>query len=156
MTVLRASRRRGQSLVEFAIMTPIFFLAIFGVLEIGRLLLTQMTLQHALREAGRFAVTGQHLVDPAHPGNTLSRIDSITQVARNTAAGVDVSSIRISSTLGGNGSAGAPRDTVTIAMTASLKLFTPLIGRYFGTNGVYTFTVGTTFQNEPFNPSQTN
>ncbi len=146
----------GQSLVEFAVLTPIFFLLIFGVLDFGRVLFTQMTLQHALREAGRYAVTGRHLpgTNPS-TGNPYTRIESITQIAKNSAAGVSIVNLSISSVQGGSSSAGKPRDTVTVSLTTSLKLITPMIGRYFGPSGVYTFTVKTTFLNEPFNPNQT-
>jgi Flp pilus assembly protein TadG len=143
----------GQSLVEFALVAPLFFLLIFGMLDLGRVLFTQMTLQHALREAGRYAVTGNHITQG---GTNLSRVASIKQIAQNSAAGADVSSVTISSVSGGSGSAGGPQDTVTVSLTTSLKLITPLIGRYFGPNGVYTFTVGTTFRNEPFPPANTN
>lgn len=161
LSTKRASKKlfksgNGQSLVEFAVLTPIFFLLIFGILDFGRVLFTQMTLQHALREAGRYAVTGRHLpgTNPG-TGNPYTRIESIKQIAKNAATGASVVNINISSAKGGSGNAGNPRDTVTVSLTTSLKLITPMIGRYFGPNGTYTFTVTTTFLNEPFNPSQT-
>lgn len=141
-------------MVEFAMIAPLFFLLVFGVIDFGRLFFTQMTLQHALREAGRFAVTGRKLQDPQ--GQDMSRFDSIIQVARNAAAGLDVQNIQISSQQGGNNSAGGPGDTVTVALTTNLKLITPIIGQYFGPNGVHTSTAKTTFKNEPFPPAQTN
>lgn len=146
----------GQSLVEFALMSIIFFLAVFGILDFGRVFFTQMTLQHALREAGRYAVTGRHLpgTNP-NTHNPYTRIESIKQIAQNSAAGLSISSISVSSVQGGSGSAGGPRDTMTVSLTTDLQLITPMIGRYFGPNGKYTFTVKTTFLNEPFNPSQT-
>ncbi|MEI6085326.1 MAG: TadE family protein [Verrucomicrobiota bacterium] len=148
--------RRGQSLVEFCLVIPLFFLAVFGVIDIGWAMFTQMTLQHSLREAGRFAVTGRHLTDPNNPNLILSRVNSIRLIAQNSAAGLNVVNLVISSANGGSGSAGGPLDVVTVALTTDLKLFTPLIGKFFGTNGVYRFTVNTTFRNEPFDPSQTN
>jgi hypothetical protein len=44
---------------------------------------------------------------------------------------------------------------VNISVTTHLKLFTPMMARYFGQNGVDTFTVATTFRNERFPYSQT-
>jgi Flp pilus assembly protein TadG len=147
----------GQSLVEFALIAPLFFLLIFGVLDFGRLFFSQMTLQHALREAGRYAVTGRRLsgTDPK-TGQAYTRVGSIKQIAENAASGLNVTSISISSVQGGNGSAGGPGDTFTVSLTTNLKLITPIIGQFFGPNGTYTFTVSTTFKNEPFDPSQTN
>lgn len=148
---------RGQSLVEFAIVASLLFLLIFGVIDFGRLFYTQETLQHALREAGRFAVTGQHLADPDKPGQTLSRIDSIVETAKRYALGIDVSKVTISSPEGGDTRpAGGPRETIVISLTSDLKLITPYIGQFFGPDGVYSFKVSTTFLNEPFDPKRSN
>src|ERR1700722_20631179 len=87
--------RSGQSLVEFALVAPLFFLLVFGITDFGRLFFTQETLQFAIREAGRYAVTGQHAPDPAHPGNNLSRVASIKAIAQQKAIGIDVSNISI-------------------------------------------------------------
>lgn len=151
--------RSGQSLVEFALVAPLFFLLVFGITDFGRLFFTQETLQFALREAGRYAVTGQHAPDPAHPGSNLSRVDSIKAVAQQKAIGMitDPNAIVISSPQGGLATpAGGPGQTVVISLTTNLHLITPMIGRFFGPSQTYTFTVSTTFRNEPFDPSQAN
>jgi Flp pilus assembly protein TadG len=146
--------RSGQSLVEFALVAPLFFLLVFGITDFGRLFFTQETLQFALREAGRYAVTGQHMANPdASVGGNLSRVASIKAIAQQKAIGIDVSNISISSG-GVSGFAGNPGDTVVISLTTNLKLITPMIGRFFGPNQTYTFTVQTSFRNEPFTASQ--
>lgn len=149
----RGGEKRGQSLVEFALVAPIFFLLVMGIFDFGRLFFTQMTLQNALRQAGRFAVTGNHLTDSQ--GQTLSRIDSILQTAQKSAVGLPVSNVQISSLQGGTGSAGGPGDTVTISLIYDMKLITPIVGQFFN-NGSYHLVVSTSFKNEPFPPSQTN
>jgi hypothetical protein len=154
----KGGHRHGQSLVEFAVVVPAFFLLIFGVLDLGRAMFVQMTLQNAMRQAARLAVTGNHLPDPSNPSTTLSRVDSIILQAKKAAVGLDVTNIQISSASGGStgpGRAGGPGDTITIALTTNLKLITPLIGRIFGPSNIYTFTVRSTFQNERFPTSQT-
>ena len=150
---------RGQSLVEFAMVAPMFFLLVFGITDFGRLFFTQVTLQHALREAGRYAVTGQHQKDPNNPANLLSREQSIRNIAQQYAAGLlpDASSIDIAAydsqgNLDTAHVAGLPGETVVVSLTTHLTLITPIIGRYFP-NGVYTFTVSTSFKNEPFDAS---
>ncbi|HUI05734.1 MAG TPA: TadE/TadG family type IV pilus assembly protein [Verrucomicrobiae bacterium] len=145
--------RRGQSLVEFAMVAPLFFLLVFGITDFGRLFFTQQTLQFALREAGRYAVTGQHqYIDPNdHSAGTYSRVQSIRNVAQQYAMGLlsDPSAIQISSGSTTN-YAGGPGETVVVSLTTDLKLITPFIGNFFGPNGDYRFTVSTTFKNEPF------
>ena len=152
----RALRSRsGQSLVEFALVAPLFFLLVFGITDFGRLFFTQETLQFALREAGRYAVTGQHMADPNKAGSNLSRVASIKAIAQQNAIGMitDPSAILISSG-GVPNYAGGPGDTVVVSLTTNLKLITPMIGRFFGPSQTYTFTVQTTFRNEPFDFSQ--
>lgn len=148
-------RRRASSLVEFALVAPLFFLLIFGIIDFGRLFFTRATLQHALREAGRFAVTGNKLpgVNPA-TSQPYTRVESIIEVAKKAAVGLDVTGITVSSQAGGPNHAGGPGDRVTVSITTTLRIITPIIGQFF-TDGRYTFTVRTTFRNEPFHPSQT-
>src|SRR5579862_5873532 len=52
-------RSRGQALVEFAIVLPVFLLVLFGLIEFGYMLYSQTTVSNAAREAARAAV-----VDP--------------------------------------------------------------------------------------------
>ena len=49
----RVPARCGNSMVEFALVLPLFILLTFGILDFGRLFWTQETLSYALREAGR-------------------------------------------------------------------------------------------------------
>jgi Flp pilus assembly protein TadG len=140
--------------LEFAIVLPIFFLLVFGILDFGRLFYVEMTLQNAVRQAGRYASTGNHAANPADPGTPLTRAASILQAAQQAAPTLNISSITINSLGGGPGSAGGPGDTVTISITTSLQLITPLIARLFP-GGIYTFAVSSTFKNEPFPPSET-
>ena len=46
-------RRRGQALVEFALVMPVFLLVVFGAVEFARLLLDQHYLTTAARRATR-------------------------------------------------------------------------------------------------------
>ena len=144
----------GQGLVELALILPMFLILIFATIDFGHLFWVELTLQNAVRQAARYAITGNHLPDPSKPGHNLSRVGSIIQVAQQTAVGLDVSNLQISSLTGGTGSAGGPGDTMTVSLTTSMPLITPLVGKFFK-NGVYTFTVSVTMRNEPFSPSET-
>jgi Flp pilus assembly protein TadG len=142
-----------------AIIAPLFFLLMFGILDFGRLFFTQLTLQHAMREAGRFGVTGRKLDDPQNPSSQLSRVASIKYKVQQVSAGLAINpqQIRIlpvGSASDAPDSAGGPGQTFTISLTYNLQLITPMIGSFFGPDGIYTFTVRTTFRNEPFDPSQ--
>jgi len=52
---------RGTSLVEFALVAPMVFLLLFAVFDFARLFYVEMTLQNAVRVAGRYGVTGTTL-----------------------------------------------------------------------------------------------
>lgn len=56
-------RRKGQTLVEFAITLPILLILVFGVIEFGRVFQAWVTLQNAARTAARYASTGQFNTD---------------------------------------------------------------------------------------------
>lgn len=138
--------RRGQSMVEFAVVAPLFFLLVFGITDFGLLFFKQETLQYAIREGGRYGVTGR-------TNGTESREDSIRDIVIQKAAGIPIarSDIIITSMSGGilSSNAGGPRQMMTVSLQATHTFITPMIGKFFP-EGKYTFTVQTTFMNEPF------
>jgi Flp pilus assembly protein TadG len=152
---------RGSNIVEFALVAPIFFLLCTGIIDLSRLFFVQMTLQDALRQAARYASTGQHLSgnDPS-TGQPYTRVASINQIITNEAAVAGMApanmTIVVSSVnaQGGNVSnnAGTPLQTVKISLTANLHLLTGYIAQYFTPNGIYVFTLSISFKNEAFKP----
>jgi Flp pilus assembly protein TadG len=54
------TKRRGQSLVEFALILPIFLLVLFGIIDLGRGVYAYNTIQNAAREAVRVAIVDQN------------------------------------------------------------------------------------------------
>ena len=49
-------KHRGAAVVEFAIIAPLFFLLIFGIVEFGRMVMVQQILTNASREGARRAI----------------------------------------------------------------------------------------------------
>ena len=155
---------KGQSTVEFAMVSLLFFFMLFAVIDYGWLMFAQMNVQQAIDDGGRYASTGQE------SGGSGTRISSIISNIQSEVSvpGVDVSKLSICSVPPGGttaacydstnpsgtaGAAGGPQFTVTLKLVTTLPLLTPLVGRFFPAG--YTFTSSTTFQNEPFDPSQT-
>lgn len=63
--ILRARRqtcvtRRGTSAVEFALVAPLFFMMVLGIIEIGRGIMVTHLLTHAARVGCRKAITGAY------------------------------------------------------------------------------------------------
>jgi hypothetical protein len=52
----RRSRTRGQALVEFALIAPIFILALLALIEFGRAVYYVQMLHNAAREGARYAI----------------------------------------------------------------------------------------------------
>jgi len=61
----RRAGRRGQSLVEFALVAPLFFFLAFGMVDFGRAIYYENMLTSAAREGARIAIL------PDNPCNTI-------------------------------------------------------------------------------------
>lgn len=77
-TVRRSIRRRGAAVVEFAIVAPVFFLLVFGMIEFGRMVMVQQIITNAAREGARIAVL---------PSSTTSQV---TTAVNNYLTGVSI------------------------------------------------------------------
>jgi Flp pilus assembly protein TadG len=88
------SRSRGQALVEFALVAPIFFLILFSIIDFGRYVYYVQILNNAAREGARYAIVhgsnGMPSSGPPAPGFTSSDPSStnVKAVARRQAIGV--------------------------------------------------------------------
>ncbi len=56
---VREDSRRGSAAIEFAMIAPVFFLFLFGVIETGVIYFAQSTLTNAVEDAARAVRTGQ-------------------------------------------------------------------------------------------------
>ncbi len=52
----RLRQRRGASVVEFAIVAPVFIMLVFGMIEYGRMVMVQQVITNASREGARRAI----------------------------------------------------------------------------------------------------
>jgi Flp pilus assembly protein TadG len=50
------SNRRGAAAVEFALVAPVFFVFVFGIIEFGRALMVQQVMVNAARAGARMAI----------------------------------------------------------------------------------------------------
>ena len=75
--------QRGQALVEFALVSVLFFMLSFGVFDLARLFQSWVTVQHASRESARYAITGLSSCEGA-----ADRDACIVWVAKNATGGL--------------------------------------------------------------------
>jgi hypothetical protein len=65
MSRRRRDRGRAQALAEFALVAPIFFLMLFGIIDFGRYVYYVQVLNNAAREGARYAIVHGELGIPS-------------------------------------------------------------------------------------------
>jgi len=137
------ARRRhspGQALIEFALTALIFLTLLFGVIEIGRLLHSWVTLQHAADEAGRYATpgTGHDTGDREEQVRHTARLGATGLVIDDDAgpndAGYFSVTIRSSGSSGDPGEgddAGGPNEFVRISLLYNHPVLTWVLGKTY-------------------------
>lgn len=83
-------REDGVAAVEFALLAPVFFAALLGVMELGRIVFTVAALHHAAEEGTRYAIvnmgTATDEMIHAHASSGLAGVvDGKTAVITSTA-----------------------------------------------------------------------
>jgi len=89
-TALIGRKRRrlgGQTLIEFTLALPLLLLTLSGVLNTGWLIYRTVTLQFAVREGCRYAITNQTLSLKDGSGNSYGVIESVRYIVQRRAVG---------------------------------------------------------------------
>lgn len=152
----RTRRERGASVVEFAIVAPVFFFLLFAMIELCLLFWVNITMQHAVREGARYAITGQNNLDP--DASDPQRHRAVIQKIRDSSMGLYE---RIQPTIRVNGAGyhnpamynagmfGVGGQIIVLQLECVWPVITPLIRPFFE-NGEYRFSVAATMRNEGF------
>lgn len=77
--------RKGVAAVEFALVAPVFFLLVLGLVEMGRMLMVQQSLTNAAREGCRMAVMGTTISSSHVDGAVRDYLQSVTRKAEDPA-----------------------------------------------------------------------
>jgi Flp pilus assembly protein TadG len=135
-------RSRGQNLVEFALVIPLFLLMLFGMIDIGRVIWANDALANAAREGARYAsVNGDNklMVNgvATTPATKQDIRDKTTQFAiaggTNVVVTVCYSAVNISVAQRTNGCSGDVDQTgatnrrgalVTVSVTSTVPILT--------------------------------
>jgi Flp pilus assembly protein TadG len=114
-----SGRRRssGQSMVEFALILPLFLLLVFGVLDFGRAVYADSTITNAAREGARFGMIA--------PSPTSAIQVKVQQYAASLAIPTSNVSVSCVTADGANDCANAQAgDQITVAVTYA---FVPVV-----------------------------
>ena len=137
-SALRLRRRRhrsaGQSLVEFALVLPIFILVLVALFDLGRAVFAYNTLTNAAREGARLAIVNQDVP------TIVARAKAQTQIVELNDPSVTVAFYQMKE----NGQADTTRPCNLVAVgclaivsfEATYQPFTPLIGNIIFRSGV--------------------
>lgn len=148
--IKRSRWQRGASAVEFALVAPLFFLLLFSIVDFSAMMWANLTMQHAVREGARYAITGQ--------SSSPQRYQAVLAKIHDSSLGVyDMSNATVStwvngtSQSNGNSMFGGAGDIVVIEVNCSWPLLTPMVAAFFkSTGGKYNFSVAATMRNEAF------
>ena len=149
--------QRGSSVVEMAFILPLFLLLLFAMFEYSLLFFTSLTMQYAVREGTRYAVTGQSNLDPntANQQRYLAVIQKIKDSSMGLYDRVNPIITINNSTQYNNPNSynatmfGAPGDIVVLQIDCSWPIVNPLMRPFFS-SGIYQFSVASTMRNEAF------
>lgn len=145
-------RSRGSSTVEFAIVGSLFFLLMFMVMDFAAYSFIKLTMQHAVREGARYAVTGQVDLDPQAK---LDRKRAVIQKIRENSMGyfddvLEESDVVVTNAEGLPVSGfGAPGESIVITFNCQWPIISPFT-RVILSDSYYNFSVRASMRNEDF------
>jgi len=137
-------RRRGQSVVEFALLVPVLMFMLLIAVDFGRLFFSYIQLQNAVREAAAYGagqptrtdvMTARANQERNSQGQAGEGAFTLTTECRNQSGTV----IACSAAPGGSG----PGNTITVILQSPFNFMTPLINGFFGGSGL-TMTASST------------
>ena len=138
VTPSRDRRRssRGQSLVELALIAPVFLILLLTAIDLGRLLYSQITITNAAKEGALVASQGGTWQAGAGCSDSNTVMCGALTEAQGGFVIVEQTAVTLSpATCEPNGTypAGGP-PTVTVEVTAPFRVVTPIIGSIVGSN----------------------
>ena len=86
-TLFHRRASRGQALVEFAIVAPVFFLLLFGIIDLGRYVYVTNAFGQAAREGARYGVVQNWIYGCPGSVSPASRQACTAQETKNRLAG---------------------------------------------------------------------
>lgn len=121
----------GQSMVEFALILPIFLLILCGIIDFGWLFYNQLSLNNACREGARYAVV--HTAENADTQAIITHIENTTTtVFANDGVDITVTYSAPSDPTSGD---------ITVSLEADISFFTPVLSTVLGKEKTITSTV---------------
>ena len=135
---LPTANERGQALVEFALVAPIFLLLLFGIIQMGLLFAGQNGLVSAVRETARYAAP-YRVVDSAGATTTCDTVvgkltDAMAQAVIGYDPAAETPSVTYSWVADPDGTYYV---LVTVEVAYKFPLYVPIVSQFLdGADGV--------------------
>jgi PKD repeat protein len=141
------TRTRGQSLVELALILPVFMLFFAATLDLGRIAAAQIAVENAAREGAFQAAQTPTDFDSTTtcPANGLTNV-IYCRIKLESSGGVTINPTDVSVSCNPVDCSTGIGNTVTVRVTGHFRLLTPLMAVFFGGNQNVTFS-GSSVQN---------
>jgi TadE-like protein len=134
--VKRLGDAKGATLIEAAIITPLFLLLTFSIVDFGGLFYAYLALENGVSLASRYGVTGQLMIDPV-TGTPLNHQESLKLTMRQGTPTLTIpdSSFAFTHRSPGGGvwlaGPGGPGELEKVSVTYTWTFLTPLVGAFF-------------------------
>ncbi len=112
-------RNEGATITEFALIAPLFFLLLLGIIEGGRIFSTWMVITNEAREGARYGVVG--VGDPTREPTLVADVQAYVLDRARGVLATDPATMKVDVQLGGS------PVQVTVGITYRLEIATPLI-----------------------------
>jgi Flp pilus assembly protein TadG len=153
---------KGQAMVEFALTALVLISLLLALIDLAMMFYVNLTMQHAVREGARYAITGQIGASSDRRAAMIQKIkdSSCDLYNKNALAEKDptvsvLTPSHISTFTNYTGNqvvdTGKPDQIIIVRLTYAWPTLTPLMNPFF-TDGRYTFTASATMKNEQWGP----
>jgi hypothetical protein len=122
---MKTRKIKAQSLVEFAILLPVFILVVLGIFDLGRIVYTFSALHNAAREGARYGAVNH------------CDVTGIEATAKNYAVGLGENVVVTTSII--YDESGAP-NRISVITEYQFRTVTPLVGVFLGEGGSFPLT----------------
>jgi PKD repeat protein len=133
----RRHRSRGQSVVELALIAPVFLLLLLTALDLGRLMYSQITITNAAKEGALVASQGGTFQNNQACSDTNTVMCGVLSEARGGFVEVDRARVTLAPATCVKDAmypaVGAPPN-VSVTVQAPFRVITPIIGAVIGNN----------------------
>lgn len=148
-------KQDGVTAIEFALLAPVLFLLLFGIIEFSLVMFAASVVEGATANAARLSRTGAERSVAGDPGER-AKADSarLRQLILEKGGGLLKDENLLIATIPAtsqSGTMGEPNEMVTYSVTYSWKIMMPLFGALIAyPDGVYDIHSTAVVVNEPF------